>query len=537
MPGRRPRKAGWFRASASRVVDLERRALISRGWAGYRPPMGVTEGEEWVMIGLDDKIARKQGLPPQLPIPKSNFEKLADQGLPGDKARKWASDFLNNSDAGKSGAWRKANRNLVVRLETFIDKGPMWDKAQKAFAENDFEKAISTLKKITVLDDEDHSAKLNLASAYANQRNYELALKYFKAVRATFDDDPDYHVTLAQVFLAQGNQDEATNELVLALESKPDHQGALDALTKLGVLARIYENPRDANSLIFVRADAVVDYLEGEWDKETRTLEFYLEQLAYHEREQRFGAAKSAAERAIKAAGEAGSERAEIARISALRALGKADEAHTAAQEFATRSPNSSGAQVELSQGLKARGDEVGALAAIDKALALDPGDLLALQIKFWPDNKNDIEAVHAAVTPLGAFVEKNPTSPGALRSIARAYLVIGRVDDGLDTLKKAVSLKPEDDDLRGEWWTELGRRQRFEEILKDADALGDMKKRDWRLRWNEAEAYKGVGKKVEARACFSAINFDESLHVDIRRRAKRAVENDNESESPATGG
>ena len=51
------------------------------------------------------------------------------------------------------------------------------------------------------------------------------------------------------------------------------------------------------------------------------------------------------------------------------------------------------------------------------------------------------------------------------------------------------------------------------------------MGKRDWKLRWNEAEAYAGLGKKVEARAAFSAINFDETLHVDMRKRAKRAGE------------
>jgi hypothetical protein len=50
------------------------------------------------------------------------------------------------------------------------------------------------------------------------------------------------------------------------------------------------------------------------------------------------------------------------------------------------------------------------------------------------------------------------------------------------------------------------------------------MAKRDWKLRWQEAEAYLGLGKKLEARGAFSAINYDESLHVDIRKRAKRAV-------------
>ena len=60
--------------------------------------------------------------------------------------------------------------------------------------------------------------------------------------------------------------------------------------------------------------------------------------------------------------------------------------------------------------------------------------------------------------------------------------------------------------------------------LLQSAAKIDDMKKRDWKLRWNEAEAYSGQGKKVEARACFTAINHDDTLHVDIRKRAKRAV-------------
>jgi Flp pilus assembly protein TadD len=101
---------------------------------------------------------------------------------------------------------------------------------------------------------------------------------------------------------------------------------------------------------------------------------------------------------------------------------------------------------------------------------------------------------------------------------------VVGRAEDAIDLLKKAVDLAPADDDLRSELWHELTKQQRYQEILDDVAKLGDMKARDWRLRWNEGEAYAGLGKKTEARACFSAVNFDESLHVDIRRRAKRAV-------------
>jgi tetratricopeptide (TPR) repeat protein len=136
----------------------------------------------------------------------------------------------------------------------------------------------------------------------------------------------------------------------------------------------------------------------------------------------------------------------------------------------------------------------------------------------------NDIEKVHQALPPLQAFVDAHRDTANAWRSLARAELAVGRPEDALAHFAKAVSLTPADDELRAEYWGELGKEQRYDEILADVAKIQDMPKRDWKLRWNEAEAYLSVGKKIEARACFSAINFDESLHVDVRKRAKRAV-------------
>ncbi|MFO0616450.1 MAG: tetratricopeptide repeat protein [Polyangiaceae bacterium] len=500
--------------------------------------MSAPTGEpEWVMIGLDEKVARRQGLPWQMPVPKEHFEALADKGLPADKARAWASDFLNNTEVGKNAAWRKKNNKLFISLQNFIDKGPLWQKAQKAFAENDFEKAISNLKKITVLDDDDHSAKLNLASAYANQAQYESALKQFKACRATYEGDADYHMAVGQVHVAMRKNDEAINEMVLALEAKPDHQGALDTMVKLGVLTRIYENPKDAGSLIFVRSDSVLDYLKDEWSKPgndglPRTVDFFLEQLTYHEREQRWHVALAAAELAIAAAEKAEGdsaaliERAELARISCLRSLGRNDEALAAARAYAERNPKSGGVHVEIARVYRALGKTEEATAEVKTALEKDPGDLSALQLRFWPEDTSDLHTVNATIPELQAFSEAHAEHPGVWRSLARAKLVVGRLDEGIDLLKKAVKLRESDDDLRSELWAELAKQQRWTEIIDDSKTLGDMKKRDWKLRWNEAEAYLGEGKQVEARALFSAINFDEDLHVDIRRRAKRAVQN-----------
>jgi hypothetical protein len=50
------------------------------------------------------------------------------------------------------------------------------------------------------------------------------------------------------------------------------------------------------------------------------------------------------------------------------------------------------------------------------------------------------------------------------------------------------------------------------------------MKARDWKARWNHAEAFAASGRKIEAQTVFAGINHDESLHIDVRKRAKRAA-------------
>ncbi|WP_437580438.1 tetratricopeptide repeat protein [Sorangium sp. So ce887] len=487
----------------------------------------MSEQGDWVLIGLDENMARRQGIPARMPVPRGEFEGLADKGLSIDAARKWIKDFLTNSEPGKSGVWRKQNSTLVSQFEAFLDKTPVWERAQKAFGERDYEKAISALKRIVTMDPDDHAARLNLASAQANMGDHPAALKSFQAIRKTFQGDADYHVAVGQVHLAMQKKDAALDEMVLALEAKPDCQPALDAMVQLGVLVPIYENPRDAASLVYVRSDAVLDYLTGQWDAAPRDSAFYLEQLAYHERELRHDVALAAADRAVAGAGEGEGERVErahLARIAALRSLGRIDEALAAAEALVKTAPSSSGAWVELAKCLSqsGRGEEVP--AAIERALESDPGDLAALSLRFWPSDAADIQKVNAAIPALATFVAAHPDSAGARRSLARAELVAGRIDDALAGFAAAVALAPGDDDLRAEYWSELGKQQRYQEIIADAGKLSDLSKRDWKLRWNEAEAYAALGKNIEARAAFSAINFDESLHVDVRRRAKRAV-------------
>lgn len=488
----------------------------------------MSEQGEWVLISLDEKLARRQGMPKTLPVPKGDFEGLAERGLSLESARKWSAAFLSQ----RRGTPAPEHAALYSKLEAFVAKADLWAKAQAAFGARDFKKAASTLRMISNVDPDDHAAKMNLASALASTGDHAGALKALDAIQETFAGDEDFHVTHGHVLLAADRRAEAADAFARALEaSGGGNRAALDALVKLGVLVKIYEDARDAQSLAYVRADAVVAALEEAWGGAERTGAFFLDQAAYHAMEGRSEAALAAAERGLARLGAdpaadatEEAEKLTMARVSALRALGRTDDAIAAARAHRARAPKSVWACTELARTLGAAGAEE-ARALVDEALTLDPGDAMALSLRFLPPSLDDVAAVGAALPALRAFAEAHPGSAGALRVLGRAQVAAGRVDDGLEDLRRATALAPADDDIRAELWSELARQRKFQEILDDAAKLADLARRDWKLRWGEAEAWAGLGKGVEARAAFGAINHDESLPVDLRKHAKRAAE------------
>jgi len=479
----------------------------------------MSDGGEWNVISLEDKMARRHGMPTQIPVPKAQMELLAEKGLQVEQARKWVSEFLTKA----SGSFRVQNAPLAAMWDAFLAKAQTWANAEKAFAAADWEKAISALTMVARIDKNDHAAKLNLAMAHANARQPEKALSRLDEIAETYEGDADYHNTRGQILATLGRKDDAVGQFVLALEAKPDCKPALDALVKLGTLVPIYEDPKDATSLNYVRSNAIAEFLSSVWDSAERTCDYYLAQLAYHEGDGRWDVALGAADRAL--AIDANCERAALARVVALRALGRLDEATAAADRWLEAHRSSAAAHVEVAACRAAAGDREAARALVDQALAIDPGDAHALHMRFWPDKRDDIAQVAACLPALEAFVAEHEDSAGAQRSLARAYLAAGRADDAMTRFARAVDLAPANDDLRGEWWAELGRLRRFAEVVADANKLGDLKGRAWLLRWSEAEAYAGLGKKVEAQGAFTALNLDENLPVDVRKRAKRAVQ------------
>lgn len=475
---------------------------------------------DWVLISLDEKLARKQGVPSRIPVPKGEFESLADKGMTIDQMRAWVLKFTTTSPAMHNASWRTQNAALARSLEVFIAKKDSWARAQEAFAKSDFKTAIGSLRMLANIDANDHSAKLNLATALGASGDHAGALAILDQIGDTWGDDAEYHVTRANMLLSLQRKDEAIGALADALERDGSHKGALDSLKALGVLAAIYEDPRDAASLTYVRSDKVLEHMESVFDAAPRDAAYYLRQAAYHQMERRPAVALAAATRALALGDDPG---AVTARITALRELGRHEEAGTAARAQIEKAPTAA-AHVDLARCLLATDANDEANVELDRALALDPGDQMAIDLRWWPAARHDLQALQTAIPQLEKHAEAHPESGGAWRMLARAWLAVGSADKALWLYEKAVALAPGDDDLRAEWWAELVRHHQAAAVLADAEKLGDMKGRDWKLRWNQAEAFATLGRKMEAQVVFAGINHDDSLHVDVRKRAKRAA-------------
>jgi tetratricopeptide (TPR) repeat protein len=478
---------------------------------------------DWLLIGLDEKLARKQGVPVRIPVPKGEFESLADKGMTVDQMRGWVSKFITTSPAMHNANWRTQNAALARSFEVFVAKKDSWAKAQAAFGKSDFKSAVGALRMIANIDPNDHCAKLNLGSALSSAGDHAAAITMLDSVTETWADDAEFHMTRANVLLSLERRDDAIGALADALERDPSHQSALDTLKALGILSAVYEDPRDAASLTYVRTDKVTEHMESVWAAAPRDVDYYLRQVAYHQLERRPAVALAAAEKAIALAGGSPDARAVTARITALRELKRVDEATAAAREAVTKSP-SGAAHLDLARCLLAANKEDEANAELDLAIAADPGDLMALDLRWWPATRHDLQLLEAALPMFQAHAEAHPTHAGGWRMLARARLAIGDAERAMPLFEKAVGIAPGDDDLRAEWWAELVRHGKAAEVIADAEKLGDMKTHDWKARWNHAEAFAAAGRKIEAQTVFAGINHDESLHVDVRKRAKRAA-------------
>lgn len=473
---------------------------------------------EWIVLELDATLAQRHGMPQRMPMPKAEFEELGLAGLTHDTAQRYVKQFL-----AKSGhALRKTEPDTVKRYEAYLAKMPFWEQATKAFQRGDFEKTIKDLELVASVDKLDYAARKNLATAYAAAGRTEAALTLFQQIAEVWTGSAEFHVAYANVLLVAAQRDEALEQFVSALEADASCQPAMEGLVSLGFLVKMYEDPLSAASLVFVRKDSILKHLEEIWAGAEHSVEHFLRVAGYHEDEGRYDVMLGAVERAL----ELDPDRVEsaLAKARALRLLGQREQAKQFVEEKLAGYP-SAALLAELAQCERDLGNLDAARAAVQRALDAEPGHLRALELLFLPEGSERLEGADAALAAVQEYAAAHPDAGGAWRLLGRLCARVGNAEAADAAFERSLGCTPGDDDLRAEYWNALMRRGDFQKVLEQATKIEDMARKDWRLRWSEADAYHGLGRQMEARAAFTAINQDPSLHVVVRARAKRAVE------------
>jgi tetratricopeptide (TPR) repeat protein len=473
---------------------------------------------EWIVLSLDETLAKRHGMPQRMPMPKAEFEELGLQGLTHDTAQRHVRQFL----AKNGPTLRKTEPDTFKRYEAYLAKMPFWDSASKAFQRGDFERTIKDLELVASVDKLDFAARKNLATAYAAAGRSEESRKLFQEIAAVWAGSAEFHVAYGNVLLVAGEREEALEQFVAALEADPSCQPAMEGLVSLGFLVKMYEDPLSAASLVFVRKDSIVEHLEATWAGAELPVEHFLRVAGYHEDEGRYEVMLGAVERAL--ALEPNRVESALAKSRALRLLGQLEAAKQFVAEKLAANP-SPALLAELAQCERDLGNLDAARATVQRALDADPGHLRALELLFLPDGSDRLERAEVALAAVQDYAAAHPQAVGAWRLLGRLCARIENAEGADAAFQRALECTPGDDDLRAEYWNALMRRGEFQRVLDQATTIDDMAKKDWRLRWSEADAYHGLGRAMEARAAFTAINADTSLHVVVRARAKRAVE------------
>lgn len=360
----------------------------------------------------------------------------------------------------------------VAQARLFAGKGERRKRA------GDYDGALEAYRKAVEMAPRNAEIRNGIAGVHFHFGNTELALAEFETALEIDPDDAaarrgtvDALTALAGDALERGDRDAAGSWLDRALAASGSDAAALERTAQLAVAARDWDVARAAAERLpdgpQARALQARVGLEAELDRNRRDPETVppreLLDLARRGLEldpsrsdlrlleaqalERLGDTEAAAS-AFRAAAESGSTSADAwaGQVRTLAALGRVRAARAAFDELAVRDATAA-AEAELplalaeASVLKAEGRPHEALAATERARALDPDDagVLATQAGLYTETGDLPRAIDAYRDALTL----RPQDPDLLLGLAGAYFAGGQLDDALAAFDEALRLDP----------------------------------------------------------------------------------------------
>ena len=74
--------------------------------------------EEWALLDLEERVARRHGMPRRVPLPVKEAEKVTKEGLSASRVRVHIQTFLSATSA----EWRTQNAALAKSYDAFLNR-------------------------------------------------------------------------------------------------------------------------------------------------------------------------------------------------------------------------------------------------------------------------------------------------------------------------------------------------------------------------------------------------------------------------------
>ncbi|MGW3352616.1 tetratricopeptide repeat protein [Nonomuraea rubra] len=256
-------------------------------------------------------------------------------------------------------------------------------------------------------------------------RRYEDAERAVAEAVRLLPDDPDLHTAAAWVFSDQDREDEALAQVDRALAIDPRNSWALRSRIDFLRYSRRYEEAEQAAAeAVRLHPDDCYVHVTAAWVSSARTRED--EALAHVDRALAIDSRDSWALRS---------------RIDFLRFARRYKEAEQAAAEAAHHHPDDPYVHTATAWVLSAQDRDDEALAQVDRALAIDPGDSWALRCRMdflrycWRYDEAERAAAEA--------VRLHPADPDVYVTAAWVSSARDRDDEALARVDRALAIDP----------------------------------------------------------------------------------------------
>lgn len=364
------------------------------------------------------------------------------------------------------------------------------------FRMGDDDGAEQAYRKIVAIDPANAGANLQLARLAAKRKDGEAARKYLAKVGVGFISDPRQAFALGVDFANGGLFPEAEKWFALALAANPADFNVLFNLGAVANAAGDFERGREVlETALRQRPDNVdVLYRLAEADRGLHRNETALGLLARASKlaPQRADVLKMLAvtagdvgaredalaawDRYLKLEPEDGPARRERA-LAALH-LGRTAEGMAELTEYVKRNPGDAVGHFEMGLA-EAQSDVTAAMAELDRAIALRP---------YWP-------AAHAArgnlyyqqgkaekaLPDLEMAAKAQADDASTLDRLGQAYLALDRAKDGVNALRRAAALAPDDPTVQlhfGRALAQAGEAAESKKVMDRFRQLGPATKR-----------------------------------------------------------